>query len=829
MNKIICLLLPLAIISVGCTHDTIETTDVVDNSVSNTCAELNKDIALLRSLAEKEASGLKYISLEDGAITFTDNSSVTVARNEYSAGYVNPTVGLSGGKWTVEGKSTAVSATAALLKIKLEKDVWKYGLDDVWTALDGFLLKEGEGVPVFDDAPLEAGDVVSVTLSSGDVLSFDKYKGSESLTVSTLSVQIAAAGGKQNITVTSNVAWTASCEADWVNLSHTSGTAGETTVSVNVQENTESVREATVVFTSASGDLTASVQVKQKGAAAAGSIIIDSEDSVDTEDEDVVSNTVFDRAITIVWSSKGASVTGDANGLVSVSGGAVTVDNRTTDSYTAERIVYYLSGSSSNGSFKLYSSKKQALVLEGLSLSNPSGAAINIQSGKRSFIVVSDGTSNSLSDGTSYSNTPSDEDEKAAFFSEGELIFSGGGSLTVTAKGKAGITSDDYVRFMSSPTVKVSSSAGHAVRGKEKVHVSNGTIEALCSANMKKGFSSDSLVRFDGGITTITVSGSAAYDSEEKDYDGTAGVKADKLFQMTAGTVTITNSGSGGKGIKVGSSSEQITLLPSTISGGNLTITTTGAKYTTGDISSKGIMIGWAVKQGEWAYSSWSGDLKISGGKVSVTCSNAEAIEAKGALTITGGEVYAFSGNDDSINSVSDFTISGGRVCGISAGDDGLDANGNFYIKGGFVFAAAGRGGMSIDACSENNKKLYLQGGTVLALGQPERGFSASGVSCVYNSGSASAGKWYGLSAGSENYAVQMPSSVNASGIYVVSASTPTLTLNPTYSGGTSFWSGKAFSGCSLSGGTSVSLSTYSGSSGGGPGGGGPGGRPGGW
>ena len=405
---------------------------------------------------------------------------------------------------------------------------------------------------------------------------------------------------------------------------------------------------------------------------------------------------------------------------------------------------------------------------------------------------------------------------------EGELIFSGSGTLTVTGRGKAGITSDDYVRFLSAPTVKVSSSAGHAVRGKDKVHVSHGTVEAVCSANMKKGFSSDSLVRFDGGVTTIKITGGAAYDSEEKDYDGSAGIKADRLFEMTAGTVTITNSGTGGKGIKVGSSSDMLTLLPSVISGGSLHVTTTGSKYTTGDISPKGIMVGWAVKKGDWAYSSWSGDLKITGGKVWVSATNAEAIEAKGALTITGGDVYAYAGNDDAINSISDFTISGGSVCGISAGDDGLDANGNFYVKGGFVFAVAGRGGMSIDACSENSKKLYLSGGTVLALGSLENGFSASGVSAYSASVSATAGTWYGLTVGSSSYAVKMPSTLNASGMYVVGGSTPTLWKSPSYSGGSSVFGDNGYVLCSLSGGSSVTLITYTG--GGGHGGGG---RPG--
>lgn len=820
MKKVICMLLPLALVAGACSQDAIETTDYVDTSVSNTCTDLNKDIALLQTLVSKE--GIKYTDFSEGTITFTDNSTVTVSVGSYSSGYVNPTVGVSSGKWTLEGTSTGVAVTDEILKLKIEKDVWKAYYSGSWTALD-LTLKAGDGVPVFAALPVEADGVVTVALSSGDKLTFEKYKGTETLSVSPASVKFTADGGTATVTVTSNTSWTAASDASWFDFSPKSGSAGETVVTLSAEANAASALSAALTLTTASGERSASVAVTQQGAASAGNIILDSDDSVDTEDEDVVSNTVFDRRITIVWSSSGASVSGDSNGIVSVSGGAVTVDNTTTASYTAERIVYNLSGSSSNGYLKIYSSKKQALEMEGLTLTNPSGAAVNIQSGKRTFVVV--GGTNKLADGASYTLTPSDEDEKAAFFSEGELIFSGSGSLTVTATGKAGITSDDYVRFLSSPTVKVSSSAGHAVRGKDKVHVSNGTIEAVCSAAMKKGFSSDSLVRFDGGVTTIKITGGSGKD-DDGDYTGSAGVKADKLFEMTAGTVTITNSGSGGKGIKVGSSSDMITLLPSVISGGSLTITTTGSKYTTGDISPKGIMVGWAVKKGEWAYSSWSGDLKITGGKVWVSATNAEAIEAKGALTITGGDVYAYAGNDDAINSVSDFTISGGSVCGISAGDDGLDANGNFYVKGGFVFAVAGRGGMSIDACSENSKKLYLSGGTVLALGSLENGFSASGVSAYSASVSATAGTWYGLTVGSSSYAVKMPSTLNASGMYVVGGSTPTLWKSPSYSGGTAVFGDNGYVLCSLSGGSSVTLTTYTGGGGhgGGPGGGG---RPG--
>ena len=261
--------------------------------------------------------------------------------------------------------------------------------------------------------------------------------------------------------------------------------------------------------------------------------------------EDNVANTTFDRTITIVFSTSGnATVSGD-NGYVSVSGNDVTANNTGT-----EKIMYILKGATDDGCFKLYSSKKQAIKLDGVSLTNKGGAAINNQSGKRTFIVV-EGT-NTLKDGSTYSEAVSTEDMKAALFSEGQLIFSGSGTLNVTATGKAGITSDDYVRFMSGPTIKVSSSAGHAVRGKDAIIVSGGTIEASASAAMKKGFSSDSLILFEGGNTTIKVSGGTAYDDDDKEYKGSAGIKADKMFVMNDGTLTITNTGQGGKGIHSG-------------------------------------------------------------------------------------------------------------------------------------------------------------------------------------------------------------------------------------------------------------------------------------
>ena len=148
------------------------------------------------------------------------------------------------------------------------------------------------------------------------------------------------------------------------------------------------------------------------------------------DSDDNIANTSFKSTITITFAASGASVAGDDAGIVKINGNQVTATNTGSDA-----IKYVLTGTSDNGFFKLYSGKKQALVLRDLNLTNPSGAAINNQSKKRTFVVL-EGT-NKLADGATYIMEGT-EDQKAAFFSEAQLIFSGDGSLTVTATGKAG-------------------------------------------------------------------------------------------------------------------------------------------------------------------------------------------------------------------------------------------------------------------------------------------------------------------------------------------------------------------------------------------------------
>ncbi len=526
---------------------------------------------------------------------------------------------------------------------------------------------------------------------------------------------------------------------------------------------------------------------------------------------DSISLVNFDRTITITFSPSGAvSVAGDELGIVKVSGNDVTADNTGHD----EKVNYVLKGASADGYFKLYGENKQAITLDGLDLTNKRGAAINNQSKKRTFVVLR-GTSR-LADGATYTGTPDSEDEKAAFFSEGQLVFSGDGALTVSATGKAGITSDDYVRFLGSQQVTVSSTAGHGVRGKDAVVVTAGTLSVTVSAAGKKAISSDGEVIIDGGKTTLSVSGGVD-NSDSSDLSGSAGIKADGNFTMGGGELTITNSGQGGKGIS--------TDVCGRFNGGTVRVSVTGTNYgSSGSGGGPGGPGGWGG-WGGWGSSGSSssdnsvaakaikcdGDITVTGGVIIATAKNHEAVESKGTLTVSGGEVYAQS-SDDAINAASHLTVSGGYVCAWSTGNDGLDANGDMYIEGGVVYCVSkGSPEVGMDANTEGGHRLYVSGGTLFVIGGLENGAQLT-QSCY--SASWNKNTWYALTIGEATYAFKTPSS-GGSGLVVSGSSKPEVKSGVSVSGGDGIFEGMGLVAPTVSGGTPVSLSSYSSGNGG--------------
>ena len=588
------------------------------------------------------------------------------------------------------------------------------------------------------------------------------------------------------------------------------GNSTSSTTSESNDDNSNSTSTADDVMTgvTSDGDVTSFTIALDKNALAESV-------NVDTNDDDYIENTTFDKTITVTFSLSGnASVSGDESGIVSINGNDVIATNNTD-----QVIKYVLTGETSDGFFKLYSTKKQAIVLNDVSITNPDGAAINNQSKKRTFIVLNDGTKNYLSDGANYSDATDSEDMKGCFFSEGQLIFCGSGYLEVDANCKAGIRSDDYVRTMPKANIWVDASAGNGIRGNEAVILTGGVVNINVTGTADKGISTDGEVRIEGGRTTIFTSGGYEYDSDENDYSACSGIKADSVININGGELNIKSTGTGGKGLNC---DDEIN-----INDGVVRIITTGKrqKDSKGSVSPKGIKA--------------DGKITVSGGQTQVrlegTGDGTEGIESKSEIHIEAGTVESYS-YDDAINSAGNLYIDGGYVYARSYNNDAIDANKNLYINGGVVIAeGAGQPECGLDAAEQY--KAYINGGTVIAIGGGMQAIDSSSKQASIAI-SASMGMKVGILDGSKAILAYTTPSSNCGTALMISSpsfksgSSYTLRAGCEVSGGTSFYN--LTTGCTIGSGSQsldVTASTaINGSMGGGMGGGGNmgggGGRP---
>ena len=577
------------------------------------------------------------------------------------------------------------------------------------------------------------------------------------------------------------------------------------------------------------------------------------------------------NTVNIVYNGSTATVTMADNVsnyvTAEVSGAHVTITQTNTDAIDGDEITYVLSGSTTDGSLTLDGSYKCTVSLAGLTMTNPSGAAINITNKKRIQLSVKEGTESTLTDGTGGS-------QKACVYSKGQLQLQGKGTLNVVGNTKHAIKSGDYIS-VKNLTLNITKAVGDGISCEEyflmksgsviingvgddgiqcdlggdsstgettdhddedsgNIYLEGGTLNITVTAAAAKGIKADGDMRISGGAVTVKTTGGGAWDSDDKKTKASSCLSADGNMTISGGTLNLTSTGAGGKGINGDGSF--------TATGGTMTIKTSGnavVASSSGTIST--VSSSQQLDRYKSDYKSSPKGIKIDGAitisdnaviSVTTTGAGGEGIESKTNINISGGQVTV-NAKDDAINSsyndatkgtsgAADLTISGGYVYARSTGNDGLDANGNCYIKGGLIYAiGTTTPEVAIDANSEEQKKLYVTGGTIIAIGGLESGSSLT-QSC-YSTSSWNKNTWYAMTVGSETFAFQTPSS-GGSTLVVSGASQPTLKSGVTVSSGTKIFDGVGYTDGTVTGGSNVNLSSYTGR--GGPGGGG---FPGGW
>jgi hypothetical protein len=367
------------------------------------------------------------------------------------------------------------------------------------------------------------------------------------------------------------------------------------------------------------------------------------------------------------------------------------------------------------------------LILNNTNITSASSAPIYVKDAKKVVLVLENGTTNTISQGSGVV-VNSDNEPSAAIFSKADLTITGSGTLSVTSDFNDGITSKDTLKITDGTLVINSNKDG--IVGKDVIAVEKAVItitagkDGMRSTNDTDTGQGNILLK--DGTYTITANNDA--------------IQAYGLLQVDGGTFNLTsgggytgsisanvNPGSGGMGrpdtvtqatetTDASSTSDSKKALKATggiiINGGAFTI----ASYEDSVNSSGNVVINGGtltIQAGDDAIHSDT-DVTISGG--TITIANAyEGIEGKN-ITINSGDIKVTS-SDDGIN-VNDaaglLTITGGNIY-LNAGGDGLDSNGSAKMTGGTVYVDgptdSGNGAIDYD------KSFTISGGTIIAAG----------------------------------------------------------------------------------------------------------------
>ncbi|WP_239662740.1 carbohydrate-binding domain-containing protein [Rothia mucilaginosa] len=335
------------------------------------------------------------------------------------------------------------------------------------------------------------------------------------------------------------------------------------------------------------------------------------------------------------------------------------------------------------------------LILDNATITNSTGAAINVVEADEVVIYTASGNTNTVSDGSSYSDTASGSPD-AAIYSKSDLTLAGEGTLKVEGNYEEGIHTTDGL-VIASGTLEVTA-ANTGIKGKDYVDILDGTVTVTATKDGIKATNDTDgnrgWVRLSGGTVNISA--------------GDDGFKAERVLEISGGTLNITESN---EGIEA----QYINILDGTV---NVTSSDDGinASYSTSSSSSTESTSSSTTQSNQTAQNTQSGQSAQSnaaqGGQGGQPPAGGQAPSGNmgqppaGGGGGMGGGGGTFEVVDATIN------IAGGTVT-VNANGDGIDSNGTATLSGGtlVVNGPFTGGNTSLDT----NGDLLLNGTTVVA------------------------------------------------------------------------------------------------------------------
>lgn len=312
--------------------------------------------------------------------------------------------------------------------------------------------------------------------------------------------------------------------------------------------------------------------------------------------------------------------------------------------------VYTLSGEISDGMIEIDTEKDVKLILNNVTVTNSNGPAIYVANADTIIIETADGTENTFTDSSTYTNW--DEDVCATIFSHDDLVLQGSGTLIVNGNYADGIVGKDDLKVVSG-TYKIDAK-DDALRGRDSVYVVDGDFTLVSGGDSLKSNNSDESdkgwIKIDDGKFSISA--------------GDDGVHAESTLEINGGSINVKKSYEGLEAARI------------TINAGDISVVSSddGLNAAGGNDSSSPNMMNYSSGSDYW--------IIINGGNISVNASG-DGIDSNGSLTFNGGTV-SVDGPSNSANGA-------------------LDAEGSVVYNGGTI-VAIGASGMAVAPNSTSSK-----------------------------------------------------------------------------------------------------------------------------
>lgn len=371
-------------------------------------------------------------------------------------------------------------------------------------------------------------------------------------------------------------------------------------------------------------------------------------------------------------------------------------------------------------------SSKIWIRLNGVHINCSDDACLRIDQADKVFLTLAEGTENSFTSGSTYSEEALEDNTGGVIFSHDDLTINGSGSLTITAEYKHGIDVNDALV------------------------IAGGNITIT---DPQDGIHVNDSFRFANASLTVDA--------------GDDGIHSDKELYVESGSILIHSCVEGLEALTIDVAGGDITVYPSD----------DGFNANGGSTSMGGGMMGGPP---DFEREADSGESESD---------EAESSESERKMPeVTQAETSAADSSDSSDTEETYIRINGGKITVINeTGNDadGLDSNGSIYIDGGEIYISLpGEGSNSaLDYGSESGGELVVTGGTVYAFGSSgiAEEFSSNSTQCavLYNLDSAAeAGTEFRvLNADGEEVMSYTPTNSYSS----VGFSSPALTLGETY------------------------------------------------